>query len=206
MLKSRRGQRKNLISRRTIDLPNVRNKENTLKNWTQFQRFWDFDNRVNICIIKVQIEKGEAGKWNSNWKIMVEISCQNCKRHIKTFKDSRSWWNGINPQIQNKTLYSNFWKTNPKTTFENIRGNDTLSKEAKQFDSSFFVRNYESLKKMAQHFSSVVRKLSASYLKSSDRILQNAGAIQTKENQKNFCQQTYTKRRARGSSINRKEW
>lgn len=32
VLKSRRGQRKNLISRRTIDLPNVRNKENTLKN------------------------------------------------------------------------------------------------------------------------------------------------------------------------------
>lgn len=31
VLKSRRGQRKNLRSRRTIELPNVRNKENTLK-------------------------------------------------------------------------------------------------------------------------------------------------------------------------------
>lgn len=31
VLKSRRGQRKNLRSRRTIELSDVRNKENTLK-------------------------------------------------------------------------------------------------------------------------------------------------------------------------------
>lgn len=45
-------------------------------------------------------------------------------------------------------------------------------KKQNSLTAVFFVRNYESLKKMAQHFSSVVRKLSASYLKSSDSILQ----------------------------------
>lgn len=47
-----------------------------LKTEHSFRDLWDFDNRVNIWVIKVQIEKGEAGKWNSNWKIMAEISFQ----------------------------------------------------------------------------------------------------------------------------------
>lgn len=34
-----------------------------LKNEHSFRDLWDFDNRVNICVIRVQIEKGEVGKW-----------------------------------------------------------------------------------------------------------------------------------------------
>lgn len=124
MLKSRRGQRKNLISRRTIDLPNVRNKENTLKKLNTVSEISrDFDNRVNICIIKVQIEKGKRGNEIVIGKIMVEISWAKLAKDIlKHLKIQEVEPNGINPQIQNKIPYSNLKTKNPKTTFENIRG------------------------------------------------------------------------------------
>lgn len=93
---------------------------------------------------------------------------------MNTFTDSRSWakWDKSPTSKIRHTMFK-LLKTKSKDNIWKRQGrNDTLSKEAEQFDSSFLVRNYESLKEVAQHFANVVRKLSASYLKSSDTVLQ----------------------------------
>lgn len=76
-------------------------------------------------------------------------------------------------------------------------------KKQNSLTAVFFVRNYESLKKVTT-FSKCCENCQLVILSPVTESFRNAGAIQTKRKTREFLPADLHQRRARGSSINRK--